>query len=114
MNLNAYDNATNKVDKQKTWIYIKQHQLISRELVYRPYYKILTRFNSTTNSYHYYIALSSDNIGGRTKLDDYGRIKINLLDIWFKTTLKNYKEDTNINIKLVEEQDDGEIYELDI
>ena len=37
MNLNAYDNVIEKVDKKKTWIDIHSKILYSREIIYKPY-----------------------------------------------------------------------------
>ena len=39
MNLKAYDEITPKVDKTKTWVIVKNHNLLSREIKYRKYYR---------------------------------------------------------------------------
>lgn len=118
MNLNTYDNIREKLDKTKTWVDIKRKQLISREIKYRPYYCILTRFNPKTNIHSYYLAvldkIPTDKMFRHTNHDDYGRVKINLSDIWKKTYLNNIKSDINIECKLVEEDNDGEVYYLDV
>lgn len=118
MNLNAYDNITNKLDKTKTWVDIRKKQLLSRELKYRPYYCILTRYNKETNTYSYFIAIL-DNIPvdknyRHTTIDDYGRVKINLRDIWNKTYLDKLESNCNIMCELVESDEDGEVYSLDV
>lgn len=118
MNLTAYDDVEHKLDKTKTWIDVKYKRLLSRELVPRLYYKILSRYDITSNSNNYFLALFDNytsNIKPKLlKYDDFGRIKINVTSIWNNTSLHNLNKNTNINIQLIENQEDGEIYYLDI
>lgn len=118
MNLNAYDNVIDQIDKTKSWIYIKKKQLISREIKYRRYNTILKRYNSKTKCYSYYIAMLDEpditKVCSITKLDNYGRIKINIANIWNETSLRNIDKDCNIDVQLYESTDDGDVYILDI
>ena len=50
----------------------------------------------------------------RTHKDNFGRIKIKVANIWDKTSLTTLKQDANINIKIDEQDDIGEIYQLDV
>lgn len=118
MNLNAYDNIKEKIDKTKTWINIKKEQLLSREINPRRYYSLLKRYNSKTKCYNYFIAtldtpIKEKNYKSITK-DSYGRVKICLAEIWSDTYLSQLDSDCNINVSLVESYDDGDIYLLDI
>ncbi len=118
MNLNAYDNVKEKLDKKKTWIDIKNKTLISREIKYRPYTCLLKRYDIKTNASSYFIALLNDppvdKKSTRTIQDDYGRIKIRLSSIWKDTYLSQLVDNCNILCNLVESADDGDIYSIDI
>lgn len=118
INLNAYDSITNKIDKTKTWINVEKHLLISREIKFRKYYTLAKRFNPNTNNYEYFIILLDDKDNSRTyyntKLDDYGRVKIRLNELYNNSDLKYLEQDCNINIKLIEHEVSANIYQLDI
>lgn len=118
MNLNAYDNITETIDKTKTWVDIRRKQLISREITYRPFTCILKRYNSKTNITSYFIALldnpPKDRTYKRTILDDYGRIKINLSSIWKETYLNQLESNCNVICELIESDRDGNVYFLDV
>lgn len=118
MNLNAYDDIKEKIDKTKTWIDIKKKILISRELKYRPYVCLLKRYIPKTNTNNYYIALLDNPPTDRkyrlTVVDDYGRVKIKVSDIWNETSLAQLVDDCNIMCDFVESGEDGDIYFLDI
>ena len=118
INLNAYDNITNKIDKTKTWINVEKHLLISREIKFRKYYTLAKRFNPNTNNYDYFIILLDDKDNNRncynTKLDDYGRIKIRLNELYNDSDLKYLEQDCNIDIKLIEHEISADVYQLDI
>ena len=118
MNLNAYDSITEKIDKTKTWIDTKKCILLSREIKYRKYYVLSRRFNTELNTYDYFIILldekPTDRVSYQTRIDDYGRVKIRLYDLYRESTLSNLEKDTNISITKVEHQDDGDIYQLDV
>lgn len=118
MNLNAYDNVVERIDKTKTWIDIKKKCLFSREINKRSYYCLLKRYDNKINSYSYYIALldniPKDRTFKYTKHDAYGRVKIYLSCIWSESYLSQFGKDCNINIANVEHNDDGDIYLLDV
>ena len=118
INLNAYDSITNKIDKTKTWINVEKHLLISREIKFHKYYTLAKRFNPELNNYEYFIILLDDKDNSRTyyntKLDDYGRVKIRLNELYNDSDLKYLEQDCNINIKLIEHEISADIYQLDI
>ena len=118
MNLNKYDNVTEKIDKTKTWVDIRKKQLLSREIKYRPYTCLLKRYNIKYNTYSQFIAILDNPPADRnykcTVLDDYGRIKISLSNIWNKTYLNELKSNCNIICELVESDKDGDIYLIDV
>lgn len=118
MNLNAYDDVNEKINKTKTWINVRKKLLITRELSNRPYNCILKRYDAKSNSTYYFIAMLDNPPLDRqykfTKKDDYGRIKISLASIWKETYLTNIVDDCNIMINLVEHDDDGDVYLLDV
>lgn len=116
MNLSAYDDSIVTVDKTKTWINYRSKTLSSHQIKYRNYHCLLQRYNPNTDDYNYYIAMCDSPIKGRTFVHNYhnnnGRVRISLAPIWNNTSLVKVSQDTNIEIKLVEEQDDGEIYQI--
>lgn len=118
MNLNVYDNVTEKLDKTKTWIDIRKKILFSREIKYKKFTCLLKRYDSKTNIYSYFIAMLNnppENIKYKiTKQDDYGRIKISLASIWNETYLSQLESDCNIMCNLVESDEDGDIYSIDV
>lgn len=118
MNLNAYDNITEKTDKTKTWVDIKKQLLYSREIKYRPYHCILKRYDVKTNTTSYFIAMLDTTPKERkckhTALDDYGRVKISLSSIWKDTYLTRVNNNCNIQCELIENESDGDIYSIDV
>lgn len=118
MNLNAYDNITEKIDKNRTWIDVKRKQLISRELSNKTYYSLLKRYNDKRNITSYFIAVfntPTNNIQYKHIIrDNYGRIKINLSNIWRETCLSCLDSNCNIVLNLVESDEDGAVYYIDI
>lgn len=118
MNLNAYDDVIEKIDKTKTWIDIKKHLLLSREIKYHKWYTLSKRFNTETKSYDYFIILldnpSLNRTSFNTKLDDYGRIKIRLYELYNESSLQYLKKDTNITINHIDHEEDGDVYQLEI
>ena len=118
MNLNSYDNVTEKLDKTKTWIDLRKKTIFSREIKYRPYTCLLKRYNAKTNTYTYFIAMLNNPSENKkyniTKQDDYARIKVSLTSIWKETYLSRLSNNCNIMCNLVESDDDGEIYSIDV
>lgn len=116
MNLNCYDNVKEQVDKTKTWLIPQSKTLSTHEMRYRPWSCVLQRYNDKTYHYTYYIAMINARVPNKNCVRNYnnpgGRIRISLKEIWDKSSLRNVTEETNTRIKLVDEQDDGEIYEL--
>lgn len=118
MNLNVYDNVTEKLDKTKTWVDVRKKQILSREIKYRPYYCLCKKLLFGSNITEYYIVMLQSPVEHmkckRTVLDDYGRIKIRISDIWKNTYLSQLKSDYNIGIDLVESDEEGDSYLLDV
>lgn len=118
MNINAYDNITEKIDKTKTWIDVNKHLLLSREIKFRKYYTLCKRYNPDLKIYEYFIILLDNKLSDRpcfnTRHDDYGRIKIRLHDLYLDSDLKYLEHDVNISIKHIESEDDGDVYQLEI
>lgn len=118
MNLNAYDDIKEKLDKTKTWVDVKRKILFSREIKYRPYISLLKRYNSTTSSISYFIAMLNKTDDHKnckpTITDNYGRIKIRLSSIWADTYLTHINSNCNIVLNLIESDEDGDIYLLDV
>lgn len=118
INLNEYDITSIKIDKTKTWIDIARKKLISKEIKVRKYNCICKKYNTDTKEYEYFIIMldtpPTDRRSHKTFVDDYGRIKINLSTIWNESCLANYKKDTNIDLLLVDSEDDGDVYKLNL
>lgn len=118
MNLNAYDNINEKIDKTKTWIDVNKHLLLSREIKYRKYYLFTKRYNVELKVWDYFIVVTDNPIPDRivfnTRLDDYGRVKLRLHELYKETNVSEFTKDVNINIEHIDSQEDGDIYKIDL
>lgn len=118
MNLNAYDNIKEELDKHKTWYSPKFKRLYSREIKFRMFYKFMKRWNETIKQDDYFLAVSMYNSDGRfsiTNKDNYSRLKFSIpKEVIEDSILNSIVEDANIELKLVDNQVDGEIYQLNI
>lgn len=118
MNLNAYDNIKEELDKHKTWYSPKFKRLYSREIKFRMFYKFMKRWNETIKLYDYFLAVSMNNVDGKfsiTNKDNYSRVKFSIpKEVIENSILNSIVEDTNVEVKLVDNQVDGEVYQLNI
>lgn len=118
MNLNAYDNVKEELDKHKTWYSPKFKRLYSREIKFRMFYKFMKRWNETIKRDNYFLAVSMNNVDGRfsiTNKDNYSRLKFSIpKEVIEDSILNSIIEDTNVELKLVDNQVDGEVYQLNI
>lgn len=118
MNLNAYDDVKEQVNKNKTWIDVKNKTLLSREIQYRRVTLLSKRYNIVSKSYDYFIIMLDDEPLDRdyvlTNRDDYGRVKIRLTKIWHDSSLATFDANCNIGIQHIDHTDDGDVYQLDI
>lgn len=116
MNIIAYDIIKKNIDKNKTWISVKYKRIFSKEIKYRKYYTLLSKYSLRDKKDNYYLACS-DNIFNNSKtectqLDNFNRCRFNIGAIWNKSNLKHIETDVNIDVKVVNQQNDGEIYRL--
>ena len=118
MNLNAYDNVKEELNKHKTWYSPKFKRLYSREIKFRMFYKFMKRWNETIKRNDYFLAVSMNNVDGRFNIankDNYSRLKFFVpKEVIEDSILNSIVEDTNVEIKLVDDQIDGEVYQLNI
>lgn len=118
MNLNAYDNVKEELDKHKTWYSPKFRRLYSREIKFRMFYKFLKRWNEIIKRNDYFIAISMSNTDGkfyRAERDNYSRLKFSIpKEVIEDSILNSIVEDANVEVKLVDNQPDGEVYQLNI
>lgn len=118
MNLNAYDNVKEELDKRKTWYYPKFKRLYSREIKFRMFYKFLQRWNESIKRNDYFLAVSMYNTDGRfsiTNKDNYSRLKFSIpKEVIEDSILNTMTVDANVEVKLVDNQPDGEVYQLNI
>lgn len=116
INLNEFDKVDEKVDKSKTWLYIKGKCLISNEVPKYKYYNLYKKYNPETNSTNYYIVFSNENIKNelkQTHIDDYGRIKIPISTIYKESGLYNENKDCNIILKTINKDKESIVYLID-
>ena len=114
MNLYAYDKVNEPISKSGTWLNTKRQVLYSREIKYEPYTILLKKYNPKTNSTDYYVGMvktrPTNFSSSKTIVDDYGRIKIRLDNIFRELAGNISATNEKIKLVLVEESDDGEIY----
>ena len=116
MNLNIYDDV-NYLDRTKTWYNPNSYQIYSRNIKYYPVYSIKKRFNKQINKNEYYLCLCNDNIDNSfnsTRRSNKGVLSFKVKRIINDCNLKYIKEPTNINYEVIEEDNDGIVYLLDI
>lgn len=118
MNLSAYDKLDSSVNPNKSWLDISFRRLVTNEVVYRDKYILLNKYNPVTNSYSYFVCICDNPVEGYktrfTRKDKDGNTIINLSSIWNMAKLDYLTTNINVDIKCVDRQDDGEIYEIDI
>lgn len=116
MNLSAYDKIRTKVDKSKSWVNIKERTIYSRDIKYRKYCAMVSRYDSSHRTTDYFIVMSTEPIDNTTninhEIDDYGRTKIKLYSLYDKIGFNKFTKDSNITIIKVDTQRDGEIYQI--
>ena len=82
------------------------------------FYKFLKRWNGTIKRNDYFLAISMSNTDCkfyRTERDNYGRLKVTIpKEVIEDSILNSIVEDTNVEIKLIDDQIDGEVYQLNI
>lgn len=118
MNLSAYDSINSDIDKSKPYVLISYKSLTIPNITYRDKYILLRRYSKTSDDYSYFVCICDNDIEGyKTKFTRKNKdndIVISLSSIWKDTFLADIKDNINIDVTLVDKQDDGEIYELDI
>lgn len=118
MNLSAYDRVTIYIDKSRSWLNIETQELFSREIANRQYGTFCKRFDPDLKQNVYYIIVldnpPKDTQFFKIRVDDYGRIKISLRQIWTELGLYRFVRNRNIYIEHVEHTDDGDIYKINV
>ena len=116
MNLVAYDTLNTYINTKKTWIKVSKKLIISREIKYRRYVSFGKRYDSEENKTVFFIIVLDDPPLDRAYsnmiMDDNGRTKISIKNIWNELGLYNLTNDINIGVKHTQNADDGDIYEL--
>ena len=114
MNLIAYDEIVDKVDKTKTWLDGNTDNIFSRELAFRKYHTFIKRYNPETKSTTIYIAMldnkSDAKVAYITRKDSYNRICLKTKLILREFGLNNVDKEVNIHLNHVEHSNDGDVY----
>ena len=115
MNLAAYDKVNN-FNPNKDHIQISYKRLVSSTIEYHDRYCLLKTYEPNNKNYNYYIAVFDNKQEGIKdkflKKDSNGFVKVYLTDIW--NDLPDYvkEKNCNVDVKLVENQNDGKVYKL--
>lgn len=116
MNLNAYD-IVEEIN-MGTYVDPCYRCLYSDKIKFKQYYYFFSRFNSKNKCTDYFIYLSDKDVPNSVKhsssLNKQGLIRIKLSPIWKDNALTSLTEQTKISIELIEEDNDGIMYYLDI
>ena len=116
MNLVAYDTLNTHINTKKTWIKVSKKLIISKEIKYRKYVSFGKRYDNEENKTIFFIIFLDDPPLDRAYsnmiMDDSGRTKISIKNIWNELGLCNLTNDINIGVKHTQNADDGDIYEL--
>lgn len=110
----AYDKI--EVNTKEPYISIEYKKLYLYNIEYKKYYSFLKRYNKEDNTIQIFILLSdykNNNIQYHAVCKkSKNTITIDLTYIWNKCDLCKLKEITNVQFNKIDEQEDGEIYEL--
>ena len=115
MNLAAYDKINN-FNPNKDHIQISYKRLVSSTIEYHDRYCLLKTYEPNNKNYNYYVAVFDNKQEGIKdkflKKDSNGFVKVYLTDIW--NDLPDYvkEKNCNVDVKLVENQNDGKVYKL--
>lgn len=113
MNFNAYD-AVNPVFS--TWVVPRNQKLYSYTLPKYGHFTLLKRYDVSTGSYDFYIALSDnltkDKIWYRTYLTNSKALTINLSSIWDISNFRFMTAPQEISIDEDAKFDDGVVYKI--
>lgn len=116
MNLNAYD-ILEPSFTEGTWVDPALERLYSTKIKYRTFYTFLKRYDTTIQSNVYYLMLTEDRVP-KAKFYPVEKnnniVKIYLKPIWDATALSSIKEKSYISVELIDKDENGEIYRLDI
>lgn len=117
INFNLYDAVTPNMINS-TYVDIRFRKLYSREMKYFQYNTLLKKYNSKTNQYDLFVALTKNPVPNAkselTYCTKHKQIKVNLSNIWEEFRFSRFKQNVIVNTEIVEEDDDGIVYYLDI
>ena len=117
INFTLYDAVTPEMIKG-TYIDINYERLYSREMKRFQYNTLLKKYNPDTKRYDLYIALTKHPIPNAkselTFCTKHKQIKVNLNAVWKDFKLDRFKQNFIVNYEIVEEDDDGIIYYIDV
>lgn len=117
MNLNAYDPLETINDY---WIWIPYKRLYLKNLKYRKYYCLLCRYDRKYRDYDYFLYMSDNEIQINnakthcTNKNKSGTIKIDLAGVWKELNIDISYGNKKVDVELVEENTDGEIYQINV
>ena len=82
------------------------------------FYKFMKRWNETIKRNDYFLAISMNNVDGRFSIankDNYSRLKFSVpKEVIEDSILNSMTVDANVDVKLIDAQPDGEVYQLNI
>ena len=114
MNLSAYDKM--EINSKEPYVSVEYKKLYLYDIEYKKYYSFLKRYNSEDDTMQIFVLLTNDknnNIKYHSVCKKSDKtITIDLSYIWFNCDLYKLKEMTNISFNKVDEQEDGDIYEI--
>lgn len=118
INLNAYD-AVEEIN-MGTYIdpFYKTLYIDNKDIKYREYHVLYSKYNPKERCKEFYIYFTDDNLEGiktySSCLTRSKKIKVKLQPIWKDNILPRLKEAIKTSLVLVEADDNGEMYYLDI
>ena len=117
MNLVAYDNVDNIINKKRSWIDVYHKVLYTKETVYKKYVSFGKNYDSSEGATVFYIILTADEpidrASFRTVITNNGCLKINIKGIWDETGLEAVdKQYINVTLKSIESSEDGNVYQI--
>lgn len=109
--LNCYDD----VEESKTYIDPSKKKLYSKEIEYKPFYKLVTRYDKSRDKKDFYIAMFDEikeNCNATFHSSNIVKIKLN--SIWKELNIDSTKDKQYVFVEEVERDDNTIVYYLDI
>lgn len=118
MYFNGYEILNVPIDKDKTWIDVKRHKILSRE-IHGKYYLFAKKFEISDCKDYFYLIVDGDSISNipgikSIYVDDFGRTSIVIPNyVWKELGFDKHNKDFQLLVTLVEDNNGVKTYRIE-